>query len=123
MTVQPLKALVWKAASEAIFEFLDAPGSTPLHQKVHAMWANPFRRAKRSEDLRPWEARALEQARAGQYTAYVELHFSYLVLNDPRSDLLLRKFRTIIQDREASQRFLAYCLHHQSGGVIGSLKG
>jgi len=79
------------------------------------MWMNPFRKTGPDEDLRPWEARALEQARVGQYTAYVELHFSYLVLNNPRSDLLLRAFKILINDREASQRFLAYCHHHQSG--------
>ena len=83
------------------------------------MWTNPFRRTKPDEDLRPWETRALEQAQAGEFTAYVELHFAYLILNNPRSDLLLRKFRTIIQDREASRRFLAYCHRHQSGGVVG----
>ncbi len=101
----------------------DAPGSTPFHKKEHAMWTNPFRKTASNEDLRPWEARALEQAQAGQYTAYVELHFCYLVLDNPRSDLLLRVFKNLIKDREASRRFLAYCHHHQSGGVMGSLKG
>ena len=87
------------------------------------MWTNPFRKTEPAEDLRPWEARALEQARVGQYTAYVELHFSYLILNNPRSELLLRALKTLLTDREASQRFLAYCHHHQSGGVTGYLKG
>ena len=87
------------------------------------MWGNPFRKTVQEEELRPWEARALEQARAGHYTAYVELHFSYLILNNPRSDLLLRAFKKLIKDREASLRFLAYCQHHQSGGIVGYMKG
>lgn len=101
----------------------DALGSVPFRQKELAMWTNPFRKTGPDEDLRPWETMALEQARVGQYTAYVELHFSYLVLNNPRSDLLLRAFKTLIKDPEASRRFLTYCHHHQSGGVMGYLKG
>lgn len=123
MTVQHSKALARKAASEAGLKSPDALGSVPFRQEEHAVWTNSFRKTAPNEDLRPWEARVLEQAQAGKCTAYVELHFAYQILNNPRSELLLRAFRTLIRDREASRRFLAHCHHYQSDGVSGYWSG
>lgn len=81
------------------------------------MWTRVCRRSHPDEPLRPWEERALEQAKLGVFTPYVELNFSYLVLDSPRSDLLLRAFKVLMRDKEVSQRFQAYCRHHQLGGL------
>ena len=86
------------------------------------MWKIWLQKPAIDIELRPWEARVLEQAKAGDFTPYVELSYAYLILDNPRSDLLLRAFKKLIKDQEASRRFLAYCQHHQSGGVTGQLK-
>jgi hypothetical protein len=97
-TVQHSKALARKAASEDGLKSPDALGSVPFRQEEHAVWTNSFRKTAPNEDLRPWEARALGQA--GKCTAYVELHFSFLVLNNPRGSRLLTWFLDVSQQKE-----------------------
>lgn len=83
------------------------------------MW-NPFRRTEPEGELRPGEERALLEVRAGHFTPYVELTFSYLVLNSPRSDILLRAFKKVMDEPGVARAFQAYCRHHQQGGVTGT---
>lgn len=83
------------------------------------MWSRRGRRSHAEQALRPWEERALERAKQGDFTPYVELSYSYLVLDSPRSDLLLRAFKGLMRDKEVSRSFHAYCRHHQLGGLTG----
>lgn len=83
------------------------------------MW-NPFRRTEPEGELRPWEERVIAEVRAGRFTGYVELTFSYLVLDNPRSDILLRAFKKVMDEPGVARAFQAYCRHHQQGGVIGT---
>ena len=83
------------------------------------MW-NPFRSTAPEGELRPWEERVIAEVRADRFTPYVELTFSYLVLDSPRSDILLRAFKKAMDEPEVARAFQAYCRHHQQGGVIGT---
>jgi hypothetical protein len=71
------------------------------------------------EILRPWEDRALKEAMEGQFTAYVELVFSYLVLDNPRYRPLSMAFNSLIKDQEIGRAFLDYCRKKVMGGILG----
>jgi hypothetical protein len=61
------------------------------------------------EPMRPWEVRALKEAMDGRFTAYVELVFSYLVLDSPRYRPFSRAFKGLIQDPEIARAYMEYC--------------
>ena len=71
------------------------------------------------EILRPWEERALKEAMEGRFTAYVELVFSYLVLDNPRYRPFSRAFNGLIQDKEIAMAFMEYCRKKVMGGICG----
>ena len=72
-----------------------------------------------NDPLSPWEERALMEAREGRFTAYVELHFAYLVLDNPRSAPFQKAFHQLIADQEIARAFMEYCRRKAMGGVVG----
>ena len=72
------------------------------------------------EPLRPWEERAIMEAREGRFTAYVELVFSYLVLDNPRYRPFSRAFKRLMQDKEMGRALMEYCRKKVMGGVCVS---
>ena len=71
------------------------------------------------EILRPWEERALKEAMDGRFTAYVDLVFSYLILDSPRYRPLSRAFKGVIQDQEIARAFMEYCRSRAMGAILG----
>jgi len=71
-----------------------------------------------NDPLRPWEERALMEAKEGRFTAYVELHFAYLVLDNPRSGSFQKAFHHLIADQEMARAFTEYCRSKASGGIL-----
>ena len=55
----------------------------------------------------------------GRFTAYVELHFAYLVLDNPRSAPFQKAFHQLIADQDMARAFMEYCRRKAMGGVVG----
>jgi hypothetical protein len=72
-----------------------------------------------NEPLRPWEERALVAAKEGRFTAYVELHFAYMVLDHPRNLPFQKEFHALIKDKKMAVAFVEYCRKLTMGGICG----
>jgi hypothetical protein len=59
------------------------------------------------------------EASQGRFTDYVELHFAYLVLDNPRNRPFQKAFHALIRDKEVARALVEYCRKRAMGGVCG----